>query len=131
MKRTKELLNWIDDTTEKYCKHLDVDKPDIVYSYTAFIRKMQPYYTSRGFSHRKTSLIINNTLEYDNPTSMLWGAMHCELGIMFLNLSVHGKSITKLKDTIAHELCHLKYPLLEEGDEFINKIEYLLDKVKI
>ena len=123
MYKTKKLLKWIDETVIRYCLYLKVDKPEVVYSLSAFVRCVHPYHPKLS----KKQIISDVKHEWGIGKTDTYGSMSCRGNIMALDIKNHS-DIEWLKDTIAHELVHSKFPDMGHTKKFYKLIEEILKK---
>ena len=108
MRLTPEIKSWIEELIIKYSVQLSIRKP----RYLLQVRDVLalPLEITRG---RRTS-----AYRYQ-------GVTYLKHGIVFINVR-RSRTLHELKQTVAHELVHLRFPYLSHGDGFRKKIEEVM-----
>lgn len=92
MKHTATVQKFIDEYVDKYCKYLEIKKPDILY---------------KALDAKRWCLEIHPEFRWGR-CSYLGGVAWKSNNTIFLNLRLH-YTLNELQETIAHELIHLRY----------------------
>jgi len=106
---TPSLRQWVSRKVTKYSRQIGIPEPIVVYNYTEMKAKgYKPDASDKRLMSRKAG----------NSWIHLRGN---KPNFMHLNLKHHdGKEC--LENTIAHELLHIRFPVMEHGEDFWTRL---------
>jgi predicted metal-dependent hydrolase len=113
MEDTPLLRQWIDRKVRKYSKQIGIPEPILVYNYKEMIEKG---YKPDASDKRLMSTKVGNTwihMRSKKPT------------IMHINIKHHDDK-EELENTIAHELLHIRFPIMNHGEDFWTRLGMVL-----
>ena len=115
MKRTRNLLAYMDKWIQIYGQRLALQGnqwPHETLTRPVDVMRLNPEITRGG----RTSAGRYLGAVYDYHPRELY---------LYLNLKAH-KTRPDLRETIAHELCHIRFPYLSHGSDFNKKIKQVM-----
>ena len=108
MRLTPEITIWIEELVIQYSVQLSIRKPRCLLKVSDVLAL--PLEITRG---RRTS-----AYRYQ-------GVTYLKHRIVFINVR-RSRTLNELKQTVAHELVHLRFPYLSHGDGFRKKVEAVM-----
>lgn len=110
MDNNRENIAFVEKYAKIYCKRLGLDYDDVIFLYTV-----------PDFIWFATKID-----DYKNPPVLgYYGQTWKQYDVIFIHLYEHDDR-RELKDTIAHELIHLKYKQLDHGRKFTLLVKKVL-----
>jgi len=116
MKRTRNLLAYVDTWIQIYGQRLafqDNQWPQEILTRPVDVMRLDPKITEGGRTSAGRYL------------GACYRSSKGERPYVFLNVRAH-RSRPHLRGTIAHELCHVRFPYLSHGSDFNKKIKQVM-----